>query len=68
LYPVIDISHPINESFASLRVRLEQEGQRLEDFDLLIAATALHLGYTLVTGNVRHFERVPNLRIENWAA
>jgi len=34
----------------------------------VIAATALHLGYTLVTGNVGHFERIPELKVENWAA
>jgi tRNA(fMet)-specific endonuclease VapC len=68
LYPIIDISHPIIDIFVPLRLRLEQEGQRLEDFDLFIAATALHLDYTLVTGNSRHFERIQNLRIENWAA
>ena len=33
---------------------------------LVIAAIALSRDLTLVTGNVRHFERVPGLRIENW--
>ena len=33
----------------------------------MIAAHALSLNATIVTNNVRHFERVPNLRIENWA-
>ena len=68
LYPVIDVSSPIIETFAVLRARLEQEGRRLDDFDLVIAATALHLGYALVTDDVQHFERVEELRIENWAA
>lgn len=68
LYPVIDVSPPIIETFAVLRARLEQEGRRLEDFDLVIAATALHLGYALVTDNVQHFERIEELRIENWTS
>ena len=68
LYPVIDVSVPIIETFAVLRARLEQEGRRLDDFDLVIAATALHMGYALVTDNIQHFERVEELRIENWAA
>ncbi|MEH2127845.1 hypothetical protein [Nostoc sp.] len=34
--------------------------------DLLIAAHALALNLTLVTANVREFERVPGLRVENW--
>jgi len=66
LYPVIEVSRPIVEAFASLKTHLARQGQLLEDFDLLIAATALSLGCTLVTGNVRHFERVPDLTIENW--
>ncbi|MEH1929899.1 PIN domain-containing protein [Nostoc sp.] len=34
--------------------------------DLLIAAHALALNLTLVTANVREFERVPGLSVENW--
>jgi tRNA(fMet)-specific endonuclease VapC len=68
LYPIVDVSPAIVELFALQRVQLEEQGQRLEDFDLLIAATALHLNFTLVTGNTRYFERIPGLRIENGAA
>jgi predicted nucleic acid-binding protein len=41
-------------------------GKKIDDFDLLIAATALHLSYKLVTDNVRHFRNIPNLTVENW--
>ena len=34
--------------------------------DVLIGATALVREYTVVTGNVRHFERIPDLQVENW--
>ncbi len=67
LFPIIDVSQPVIETFGSLKVELEKHGQKLEDFDLIIAATAIQLGYTVVTGNVRHFQRIPNLRVENWA-
>jgi tRNA(fMet)-specific endonuclease VapC len=43
---------------------LESQGRRLADADLQIAATALHHDLHLVTGNLRHFERVPGLRID----
>jgi len=43
---------------------LERQGRRLADADLQIAATALQHGLRLVTGNVRHFERIPGLEIE----
>jgi predicted nucleic acid-binding protein len=49
--------------FGQLRADLERAGTRLDDADLQIASTALHHGLELVTGNVRHFGRVPDLRI-----
>ncbi len=66
IFPVIAVSAGVMETFAVLRVNLERSGARLDDFDLIIASTAIHLGYTLVTGNTRHFGRVSDLTIENW--
>lgn len=54
------------ERYARLRVRLEQKGEPIDDFDLLIASTALSEGLTLVTHNLRHFERIDGLRLEDW--
>lgn len=54
------------EVYGPLRARLESEGRRLDEPDLRIASIALSRGLTLVTGNVRHFSRVPDLRVENW--
>ena len=53
-------------SYAMIRVQLEAAGQRIDDADLRIAAICIAHDLTLVTGNVRHFERVPGLRVENW--
>lgn len=52
--------------YGPLRARLESEGRRLDEPDLQIASIALSRRLTLVTGNVRHFERVPDLPVENW--
>jgi len=49
--------------FGEIQAALEQSGARLEDADLQIAATAIHHNLELVTGNLRHFQRVPRLRI-----
>ena len=49
--------------FGQVRAHLEQTGNILPDADLQIAATALYHDLELVTGNVRHFERIPDLRI-----
>lgn len=49
-----------------LRAHLRKEGNSVDFPDLQIAAIALVRGLTLVTGNVRHFNRIPDLRVENW--
>lgn len=49
--------------YGEVRARLEVEGRPLADADLQIAATALVHDLELVTGNARHFKRVPLLRI-----
>jgi tRNA(fMet)-specific endonuclease VapC len=52
--------------YGALRAYLEQRGTPLADADMRIAGVTLAQNLILVTGNVRHFQRVPNLRIENW--
>ena len=49
--------------YGEVRARLESTGRPLADADLQIAATALLHDLELVTGNVKHFRRVPGLRI-----
>lgn len=53
-------------SYGKIRAELEAQGSPIGDADLRIAAIALTHDLTLVTGNIRHFARVPGLRIENW--
>lgn len=50
-------------TFGRLCAQLEAEGRRLADADLQIAATAIQHDLELVTGNLRHFGRVPGLKI-----
>ena len=52
--------------YAVLRAHLEREGQPLGEADLRIAAIALANDLTLITGNDKHFRRVPRLRALNW--
>lgn len=49
--------------YGALEAALAGEGRGLADADLQIAATAMYHGLELVTGNVRHFARVPGLRL-----
>lgn len=50
----------------ALRAHLQARGERIGDFDEMIAAHALALGAVMVTDNVRHFSRVPGLDVANW--
>ena len=56
------------EVYGPLRARLESEGRPLAEPDLRIACIALSRELTLVTGDLRHFARVPDLSVENWLA
>lgn len=52
--------------YGSLRSQLERQGTPIGALDTLIAAHALALGCVLVTNNVREFQRVAGLALENW--
>jgi len=52
--------------FGPLKADLQRLGTPLDEADLRIASIALANDLTMVTGNVRHFARVPGLGIENW--
>lgn len=51
-----------------IRSKLEMLGTPIGDYDYLIAAHALELGATLVTNNLKEFQRVEGLKLENWFA
>jgi len=61
--PVLPLNRPIMRRFARLRGEQRRRGDLIGDLDLLIAATALYYDLTLITGNLRHFSRIPNLKI-----
>ena len=47
---------------------LARRGELIGVEDVLIGATALVREYTVVTGNVRHFARIPALQVERWVS
>jgi tRNA(fMet)-specific endonuclease VapC len=49
------------------RLRSDKKLKKIGRADLLIACIALAHQATLVTRNLKHFEQVPGLRLENWA-
>ena len=54
------------EIYGREKARLQTQGRPIGDFDLLIGATAITTGLTVVTRNVREFQRLDNLKVENW--
>ncbi len=54
------------EIFGEIKASLFSKGNVLDDFDMLIASTALSFGYTLVTNNEKHFSKINELKIANW--
>lgn len=60
---VLPLTRPIMERFAQLRGQLRGAGNIIGDFDLLIASTAIHHNLTLVTRNIKHYQRVPELTL-----
>lgn len=55
------------DAFAEIRVILERAGTPIGVMDTMIASHALAAGAVLVSNNLRHFRRVRNLTVENWA-
>lgn len=53
-------------AYGRIRSDLQRRGEIIGNNDLWIAAHALSLGLTLVTGNIREFQRVSGLRVEDW--
>ena len=66
LLPVCHTDDETMEKFGELKAKVEAAGKRVDDADVLIAATALRYNAVLVTGNVRHFSRFDGLVIEDW--
>ncbi len=63
---ILPFDESATQAYGSIRTLLERQGNIIGAMDLLIAAHAVSLDAILVTNNVKEFERVPNLKIENW--
>ena len=54
------------EHSGQIRAELAKKGQIIGPYDLMIAGHARSKGYILVTNNIKEFNRVSGLRVENW--
>ena len=67
LCPVLPIDENIIENYSTLKAAYAPKGIVLDDADLLIAATALAYRFVLVTHNLKHFQKIKELTVEDWA-
>jgi tRNA(fMet)-specific endonuclease VapC len=58
----------VSLQFGKVKALLESQGQPLEDFDVAIAAHALAHNSILVSDNLRHLQRIPDLVLESWGS
>lgn len=64
-FPIISLIDAA-EKYAVIKTQLRSQGILIDEFDLMIAATAMSGNYILVTDNTKHFQRIKDLKIENW--
>lgn len=59
IFPALDI-------YVSEKARLQKSGKVIDDFDLLIGATAVSFDLVMVTNNTNHFKRINDIILEDW--
>jgi len=66
-FPLLPVDLACARAHARIWAELRQTGTMIGPHDLWLAATCVAHGLTMVTGNVREFERVPGLTVEVWS-
>lgn len=66
IFPLVDVNCDAMDVFGEIKACVQKNGMPIDDMDLLIAATAIANGFTLVTHNIKHFENIPNLKLVDW--
>jgi tRNA(fMet)-specific endonuclease VapC len=64
---IVQTDIPILKRFGIIKAQLQKKGEPIADADILIASATLEKAEKLVTGNTKHFERIPGLSLESWA-
>ena len=63
---IVDFDRAAAIVYGNIRAKLEKRGKPIGSLDTLIAAHAVSLDVTLITNNVKEFNRISNLQLENW--
>jgi tRNA(fMet)-specific endonuclease VapC len=62
----LDVTPDTARKFGAVQASLLDQGKRAPQLDLLIAATALIHGLTVVTHNQKHYAKIPGLLLDDW--
>lgn len=65
-FAIVNITSDDFDLYARNRALLESQGTKIDSLDLLIGCSAVNNNLTIVTHNIKHFSRIPNIRIEDW--
>jgi len=65
-FEIIDYDYSASIEYGKIRAYLEKKGQVIGNMDMQIAGHALALDLTLVTNNLKEFQRVDRLKLDNW--
>lgn len=65
-FDIIDFNDKDAEVFGLIRANLEKYGKVIGPYDMQIAAQAISRNLILVTNNIKEFNRIGELRLENW--
>jgi tRNA(fMet)-specific endonuclease VapC len=63
---IVEVSQDIAWRFGELRAQLLDQGRTIPPVDLLVGATAIFRGLTVVTHNTSHFAQIPGLLLDDW--
>ena len=64
-FDILPLSHQA-EQYGKIKSDLKKKGEIIDEFDMLIAGQALSENLTVVTDNIKHFNRIDGLKITNW--
>jgi len=65
-FEILPFTEKEAEYYGRIRAQLEQKCQIIGPYDMFIAAQALAHSFVLITNNMREFDRIPGLKLENW--
>jgi len=65
-FQILEFDKASSEIFAKTKAKLKKNGKIIQDMDLMIASIAISNNYTLVTNNIKHFNRIKKLDLLGW--